>query len=75
MNSPLNFEYDVCYYIPATLKNAKDLKVLSFLHDRGKSTLLRRGSNQSIKDYAFDLNKMGLSVHSMGAMAITRSAL
>lgn len=118
MNSPLNFEYDVFYYIPRSLRDAKDLKVLTFLHGGGQSTLTRKGSNQVIKDYSLDLiqmaidqnfvlilpsgsglnwgshtlnylrqlnltiqselpvnlNKMGLSGHSMGAMAITRSA-
>lgn len=118
MNSPLSFEYDVFYYIPRALRNAKNLKVLTFLHGGGPSTLTRRGSNQTIKDYASDLiqmaidqkfvlvlpsgsglnwgshtlnylrqlnisikkelpvnvNKMGLSGHSMGAMAITRTA-
>lgn len=118
MNSPLSFEYDVFYYIPRALRNAKDLKVLTFLHGGGQSTLSRRGSNQTIRDYASDLiqmaidqrfvlvlpsgsglnwgshtlnylrqlnitikkelpvnvKKMGLSGHSMGAMAISRSA-
>lgn len=58
VNSPLSFEYDVIYYIPAKLKNQKNLKTLVFLHGGGASTSDRAGSMRVAKMYFRDMKKM-----------------
>jgi pimeloyl-ACP methyl ester carboxylesterase len=56
--SPLNFQYDLVYYIPQKLKGKKDLKTLVFLHGGGASTSDRSGSLDVIDMYAADLKSM-----------------
>lgn len=118
-SSPLDFEYDVLYYIPKDLEGKADIKTLVFLHGGGQSTATRSSSLSVAKMYStdifsiadslgvaaivpsgsglnwgghtisfledlnraiaktpnFDRNAIGLSGHSMGGMAITRSGM
>jgi len=60
--SPLNFQYDLVYYIPQKLKGKKDLKTLVFLHGGGASTSNRSGSLNVINMYAADLKSMADSL-------------
>ncbi len=54
-NSPLDFQYDVLYYIPQKLRGKKNLKTLVFLHGGGESTKTRYRSFKVALDYARDL--------------------
>ena len=54
-NSPVNFEYDVFYYIPKKLQGKKNLSTLVFLHGGGASTSDRAGSARVAKMYIQDL--------------------
>ncbi len=62
VTSPLNFKYDLVYYIPQKLKGKKDLKALVFLHGGGASTSDRSGSLRVIDMYAADLKAMADSL-------------
>lgn len=58
VNSPLKFDYDVLYYIPAKLKGKKDLSALVFLHGGGASTSTRSSSFNIAKMYMEDLKSV-----------------
>jgi len=55
VNSPLNFDYDIQYYIPSSLKGKNNLNTLVFLHGGGQSTMTREGSLNVTKMYMNDL--------------------
>lgn len=58
IHSPIKFQYDVIYYVPARLKGKKDLKTIVFLHGGGQSTSDRAGSMRVARMYFRDLKKM-----------------
>lgn len=58
VNSPLAFQYDVIYYIPAKLIGKKNLKTLVFLHGGGASTSDRAGSMRVARMYFRDMKKL-----------------
>jgi hypothetical protein len=58
INSPLAFQYDVIYYIPAKLKGKQNLKSLVFLHGGGRSTSDRAGSMRVTRMYFDNLKKL-----------------
>lgn len=49
------FVYDIFYYIPASIESTKNAPALIFMHGGGKSTLTRKGANDTVKRYAPDL--------------------
>lgn len=70
-NSPLDFHYDVLYFIPASLKGKKDIKALVFLHGGGASTRTREGSLRVTRQYYRDLKSIA---QSLGIMVVLPSA-
>lgn len=58
INSPLNFKYDLIYYIPKKLQGKKNLKTIVFLHGGGRSTSNRSGSMRVTRMYFTDMKKM-----------------
>lgn len=58
IHSPLDFQYDVIYYIPAKLKGKKNLKTIVFLHGGGRSTSDRAGSMRVARMYFQDLKRL-----------------
>lgn len=61
-DSPLDFRYDVLYYIPKRAKERKDLEAIVFLHGGGKSTTTRSTSMGSIEFYTKHMMKMARSL-------------
>lgn len=53
-----DFKYDVLYYIPESLKDAKDVKTMIFMHGGGQSTLTREGSLKTVQLYMQDMVKL-----------------
>ncbi len=53
--SPLDFKYDILYYIPKNLKGSTAIKALVFLHGGGASTANRTSSLSVAKSYMDDL--------------------
>lgn len=60
--NPLDFRYDVLYYIPKRAKERKDLEVLVFLHGGGESTTKRSTSMGAIELYTKSMMKMARSL-------------
>jgi hypothetical protein len=54
-SSPLDFRYDLVYYLPKSLETKKNYEALVFLHGGGQSTISRSGSLNVTKMYAHDL--------------------
>lgn len=61
-DSPLDFRYDILYYIPKRAKERKDLEVIVFLHGGGDSTTTRSTSMGSIEFYTKHMMKMARSL-------------
>ncbi len=57
-NYESDFNYDVVYYIPETLKDKSNLKSLIFMHGGGNSTLTREGSLEVALRYKGYLKKL-----------------
>lgn len=53
-----DFKYDVLYYIPESLKDARDVKTMIFMHGGGQSTLTREGSLKTVQLYMQDMVKL-----------------
>ncbi len=70
VNSPLDFEYDVLYYIPESLRNQDNLKTIVFLHGGGSSTMTREGSLNVARMYINDLKSVA---DSLGVVLIAPS--
>lgn len=53
------FQYDILYYIPESIKDQTNIKSLIFMHGGGGSTLTREGSLKTANDYMrWDLKKL-----------------
>ena len=69
-NSPLEFKYDLLYYVPNKLKGKKNLKTLIFLHGGGNSTRTRSGSLNVTNLYMNDLKTIA---DELGIIVVTPS--
>ena len=70
VGSPLDFKYDVLYYIPESLKGKKNLKTLIFLHGGGSSTQTRSGSLNVARSY---MNNLKDVADSLGVVLVAPS--
>lgn len=60
-----DFKYDVMYYIPESLRDAKEVKTLIFMHGGGSSTLTREGSLEVAKRYVGDMLNLARKTQSI----------
>jgi hypothetical protein len=68
---PNDFQYDIFYYIPRSLKNTKQAKSLIFLHGGGPITSDRAGSIKVVYMYTNDLIEMA---EELGIVVVLPSA-
>lgn len=57
-SSPIDFEYDVLYYVPEKLRGQTNLNALVFLHGGGQSTSTRSSSWRIVEMYSDDMIKI-----------------